>query len=315
MAVAPEIAEYLEGLAQVGLPPIESQSLADVREQAELFAHVHARDPQPVDVVEDSELPGPAGEIPVRIYDPDPEETSPVVAYFHGGGFVFMNIETHDRICRRLANAANAVVVSVDYRLAPEHCFPAALDDCMAVTHWLTDHAAEIAGDPNRIAVAGDSAGGNLAAATALAARNGGPGLAGQVLIYPVIDAACDTPSFDEHAEGYLLAASTMRWFWEQYLGPDGDPTDCYASVLRTEDLSGAPPALIITAEHDVLRDEGEAYGHRLRAAGVPVSSLRYPGMIHGFIGMDALTPAADAAMAEIAAFLQRVFDQRLVGS
>jgi acetyl esterase len=222
-----------------------------------------------------------------------------------------MNIDTHDRVCRRLANAANAVVVSVDYRLAPEHRFPAALDDCMAVTHWLTEHAPELAGDPTRIAVAGDSAGGNLAAATALAARNGGPGLAAQVLVYPVIDAACGTRSFDENAEGYLLTASTMRWFWEEYLGPGGDPADPYASVLHTADLGDAPPALVITAEYDVLRDEGEAFAHRLRDAGVDVSSLRYPGMIHGFLTMDALTPASGEAMAEIAAFLTPVFDRR----
>jgi acetyl esterase len=181
----------------------------------------------------------------------------------------------------------------------------------MAVTHWLTHNAAELAGDPNLIAVAGDSAGGNLAAATALAARNGGPGLVAQVLVYPCIDAACATRSFDENAEGYVLHASTMQWFWDQYLGPDGDPADPYASVLHTADLSKAPPALIITAEHDVLRDEGEAYGHRLRDAGVEVSSLRYPGMIHGFLNMDALTPASDEAMREMAAFLIHAFDAR----
>jgi acetyl esterase len=265
----------------------------------------------PVDVVEDRHLPGPAGDIPVRVYDPVPGETSPVVTYFHGGGFVFMNIDTHDRVCRRLANEANAVVVSVDYRLAPEHRFPAALDDCMAVTHWLTHNAAELGGDPALIAVAGDSAGGNLAAATALAARNGGPGLAGQALVYPVTDAACTTKSFDENAEGYLLAAPTMRWFWDEYLGPDGDPRDPYASVLHTEELHDAPPALVITAEYDVLRDEGEAYAQRLRDAGVEVSSIRYPGMIHGFLTMDALTPASDEAMREIAAFLTRAFDAR----
>jgi acetyl esterase len=309
MPVAPELEPYLASLASADLPPVETLGVDVIRETALDFATVGAREPEPIDVVEDRHLPGPAGDIPVRVYDPDPEETSPVVAYFHGGGFVFMNLETHDRVCRRLANATNAVVVSVDYRLAPEHRFPAALDDCMAVTHWLTHHAAELAGDPARIAVAGDSAGGNLAAATALAARNGGPGLAGQVLIYPVIDAACRTKSFEENAEGYLLTASTMRWFWDEYLGPDGDPSDPYASVLHTAELGNAPPALVITAEYDVLRDEGEAYGHRLRDAGVEVSSIRYPGMIHGFLTMDALTPASGQAMAEIAAFLTRVFD------
>jgi acetyl esterase len=308
MPVAAELQPYLDSIADANMPAVESLPLDVIRESAIAFAHSGAKDAEPVDVVEDRHLPGPAGDIPVRVYDPDPEETSPVVAYFHGGGFVFMNVDTHDRVCRRLANAAKAVVVSVDYRLAPEHRFPAALDDCMAVTHWLTDHAAELAGDPTRIAVAGDSAGGNLAAATALASRNGGPGLAAQVLIYPVIDAACATTSFTDNAEGYLLTASTMRWFWAEYLGPDGEPADPYASVLHTTDLAKVPPALVITAEYDVLRDEGEAYAQRMHEAGVKVSSLRYPGMIHGFLTMDALTPASSEAMAEVAAFLTGVF-------
>lgn len=311
MPVAPEIQAHLDATARPDAPALESLALDVAREQALAIGFVGAREPEPVEVVEDRHLPGPAGDIPVRVYDPDPEETSSVVAYFHGGGFVFMSIETHDRVCRRLANATKAVVVSVDYRLAPEHRFPAALDDCMAVTHWLTGHAAEFAGDPERIAVAGDSSGGNLAAATALAARNGGPGLAAQALVYPVIDAACATKSFAEIADRFPLTASQMRWFWSQYLGPDGDPADPYASVLRATDLAEAPPALVITAEYDVLRDEGESYAQALRDAGVDVSSLRYPGMIHGFLSMDALTPAADEAMAEIAAFLTRALDAR----
>ncbi|MEX2254487.1 MAG: alpha/beta hydrolase [Acidimicrobiia bacterium] len=309
MPVAPELQPYVDGVNGADLRPIFESPIEQVRDQSALFAHMGAKDAEPVEVVEDRTLPGPAGDIPVRVYDPDPGATSPVVAYFHGGGFVMMDLDTHDRVCRRLANAANAVVVSVDYRLAPEHRFPAALDDCMAVIHWLTVHAAELAGDPARIAVTGDSAGGNLAAATALAARNGGPGLAAQVLIYPVIDAACDTDSFATNAEGYLLTADTMRWFWDLYLGPDGDRDDPYASVMRVDDLSTAPPALVITAEYDVLRDEGEAYAERLRAAGVEVITSRYAGMIHGFLAMDDMTSAAGAAIREAAAFLQACFD------
>jgi acetyl esterase len=308
VTLAPELQPYVEAVSTAELPTLAEQPIEQVRDQASLFAHVGAHDAQPVDVVEDRTIPGPAGEIPVRIYDPDPGSTSPVVAYFHGGGFVMMGLDTHDRVCRRLANATNAVVVSVDYRLAPEHRFPAALDDCMAVTHWLTGHAAELAGDPARIAVAGDSAGGNLAAATALASRNGGPGLVGQVLVYPVIDAACDSASFAANGEGYLLTGDTMRWFWDQYLGPDGDARDPYASVLCTDDLTSAPPALVITAEYDPLRDEGEAYAARLRDAGIDVVCSRYEGMIHGFLTMDAMTPAAARADAEIAAFLATVF-------
>jgi acetyl esterase len=310
VTVAPELQGYLDASAAADLPPLYDQPLDQVREQSLLFANVGAAEPEPVDVVEDRTIPGPAGEIPVRVYDPDPGSTSPVVTYFHGGGFVLMNLDTHDRVCRRLANAAHAVVVSVDYRLAPEHHFPAALDDCIAVTHWLTQHAAELAGDPARIAIAGDSAGGNLAAATALASRNGGPGLVGQVLVYPVIDAACSTESFDTNAEGYLLTAATMRWFWEQYLGPDGDPDDPYASVARASDLTAVPSALIITAEHDVLRDEGESYAAALRAAGIDVTCSRYDGMIHGFLSMDAMIPAAKRAIDEIAEFLEGVFSR-----
>jgi acetyl esterase len=229
-----------------------------------------------------------------------------VIAYFHGGGFVLGNLDTHDRLSRRLCRASQALVVTVDYRLAPEHRFPAALDDCMAVTHWLGDNAADLRGDRDRIALAGDSAGGNLAAAVALASRaDDGPSLAAQALVYPVIDAACATPSFVQNADGYLLTASVMRWFWDQYLGPDGDPDNGYASVLRAPDLAGLPPTLVITAEFDPLRDEGEAYAEHLRNAGNDVTMHRYDGMIHGFLGMDAVVDDADTAMAEVGAFLR----------
>jgi acetyl esterase len=308
VTVAPELQAYVDAAAGADLPALYDLPIDQVREQSALFASVGAKDPEPVDVVEDRTIPGPAGEIPVRVYDPAPASTSPAVAFFHGGGFVMMGLDTHDRICRRLANATQSVIVSVDYRLAPEHRFPAALDDCMAVTHWLTEHAAELAADPTRLAVAGDSAGGNLAAATALADRNGGPGIVGQVLVYPCIDAGCGTGSFTENGEGYLLTGDTMRWFWAEYLGPAGDPRDPYVSVLEAADVAHAPPALVITAEHDPLRDEGEAYAARLRDAGIDVTCSRYDGMIHGFYMMDAMTPSATRADAEIAAFLTRVF-------
>jgi acetyl esterase len=298
---------FLDAAAQSSVPPIEELPLEDARKGATLFIEACAAEKQPVAHVEDRVVPGPAGDIPVRVYRPDADGPLPVVAYFHGGGWVFMGIETHDWICRRLANAAGAVVVSVEYRLAPEHPFPAPLDDCIAVTHWLAEHAAELDGDPARLAVAGDSAGGNLAAAVALASRaDAGLRIAAQVLVYPVTDAACATPSFVQNADGYLLTAATMRWFWAQYLSGGGSPDDGYASVLRHPDLAGLPSTLVITAEFDPLCDEGEAYAEHLGEAGVDVTLRRYDGMVHGFVGMDALMPEADQAMAEIAEFLRQ---------
>jgi acetyl esterase len=232
-----------------------------------------------------------------------------VIAYFHGGGFVLGNLDTHDRLSRRLCRASQALVVTVDYRLAPEHRFPAALDDCMAVTHWLGDNAADLRGDRDRIALAGDSAGGNLAAAVALASRaDDGPSLAAQALVYPVIDAACATPSFVQNADGYLLTTDAMDWFIGHYLsGEENDAKDKLVSPIYADEveLAELPPALVITAEYDPLRDEGEAYAEHLRNAGNDVTMHRYDGMIHGFLGMDAVVDDADTAMAEVGAFLR----------
>jgi acetyl esterase len=306
MPLAPALQEYLAPINAMKMPGIDTMPIDTARELGNAAVELGAKPAAPVTEVLDHTVPGPAGDIPVRVYVPGGAAPFPVVAYFHGGGFVLGDLDTHDRISRRLCRAANALVVSVDYRLAPEHRFPAALDDCMAVTHWLADHAAELRGDRDRIAVAGDSAGGNLAAAVAVASRaDDGPRLAAQVLLYPVIDAACATPSFVQNAEGYLLTAAAMRWFWDQYLGPDGDPDSGYASVLRAPDLGSLPPALVITAEFDPLRDEAEAYAEHLREAGNDVTMHRYDGMIHGFVGMDALVDEADTAMAEIGAFLR----------
>ena len=306
MPLAPALQEYLAPINALGAPGIDTMPIGTARELGNAGVVLGAKPPAPVNEVLEQTVPGSAGDIAVRIYVPGGAAPFPVVAYFHGGGFVLGSLDTHDRICRRLCRASEALVVSVDYRLAPEHHFPAALDDCMAITHWLADHAADLRGDRDRIAVAGDSAGGNLAAAVALASRaDDGPGLAAQVLLYPVIDAACATPSFVQNAEGYLLSAAAMRWFWEQYLGPDGDADSGYASVLRAPDLGGLPPALVITAEFDPLRDEGEAFAEHLREAGNEVVAHRYDGMIHGFAGMDDVVAEADTAMAEVGAFLR----------
>lgn len=267
-------------------------------------------EPIPVGRVEDRTIPGPPGAppLPVRVYWPaaadagtDAEDADavppPVVVFLHGGGWVLCGLDTHDQTCRALTRDAGAITVSVDYRLAPDDRFPAAAEDAYAATVWAAAHVDELGGDPRRLAVAGDSAGGNLAAATALMARDrGGPALAFQLLVYPVLDHRRDTPSHRENAEGFFLTGTHMRWYWEQYLGPDGDGAHPYASPVLADDLTGLPPAHIVTAECDPLRDEGEDYARRLRDTGVPVEVVRYDGMFHGFFGMADLLPGARRA-------------------
>ncbi|MGH9032807.1 MAG: alpha/beta hydrolase, partial [Acidimicrobiia bacterium] len=302
MPLAPAARNLLDAMAAAGTPPLWELSIEDVRANRELLGGLE--EPVPVADVEDRVVPGPGGDLPVRIYTPDGDSPRPLIVYFHGGGFVFCSLDTHDNTCRRLANATGAVVVSVDYRLAPEHCFPAPLDDCYAATVWAHEHAGELGADADRLVVAGDSAGGNLAAATALMARDGGgPPIRFQLLVYPVIDAACDAASYVENAEGYFLEAEAMRWFWRQYLGPDGNGNDPLATPLGA-DLAALPPALVVTAEFDPLRDEGEAYGAALADAGVSVTVRRYDGMIHGFWSMPMFFPEADDATSEITAAL-----------
>ncbi len=221
----------------------------------------------------------------MRVYTPEGEGPFPLLVYFHGGGWVLGNLDTHDPLCRALANESGCVVVSVDYRLAPEHRFPAAVEDCYAAAGWVAANAALLKGDPKRVAIGGDSAGGNLAAAVALKAQDqGGPALAYQLLLYPITNYSFDTVSYRENARGYLLSREDMVWYWDHYLGPEGEGLDPYASPLRAEDLRGLPPALVITAEYDPLRDEGEAFAARLAAAGVPVTATRYDGLVHGFL-------------------------------
>jgi acetyl esterase len=247
--------------------------------------------------VEDREIPGPAGPIPVRIYWPlGATGTLPLITYFHGGGWVICDLDSHDGSCRALANETGSVVVSVDYRLAPEHRFPAPAEDSYAAMVWAAEHAAELGADASRHAVAGDSAGGNLAAVVALMARDrNGPALRFQLLVYPVTDVS---PGRDRHgsqtdnATGYFLTTSGMDWFRGQYLPEGEDGSHPYASPFMADDLSNLPPAFVVTAEFDPLRDEGEAYGAKLAAAGVPVEVLRADGMFHGFFGMGELIPA-----------------------
>jgi len=231
------------------------------------------------------------------------------MVFFHGGGWVIGNLDTHDRLCRQLTNVAGCVVVAVDYRLAPEYPFPAAPEDAYLATRWVAENASAIGGDSAHLAVGGDSSGGNLAAVVALMARDrGAPPLVHQLLVHPVTDAPSDSGSYRENAEGYFLTAAMMRWYWKQYLGSNTDCRHPYACPLRAADLSGLPPALVITAEFDPLRDEGETYAARLRAAGVHVQLRCYPGMIHGFFAMTTHLGQARKAMRETAASLRLAF-------
>lgn len=251
---------------------------------------------------EDRTVPGPDGPIPVRIYRPS-AEPAPVLLYFHGGGWVLGSILSVHAVCATLARESGWIVVNVDYRLAPEHRFPAAVEDAWAATTWVAGHAEEIGGS-GTVAVGGESAGGNLAAVVALRARDEGLPLRFQLLVYPVTDADLETPSYLANAEGYGLTRQRMAWCWDQYM-PDGDRFHPEASPLRAVDVSGVPPALVITAEHDPLRDEGEAYAQRLAEAGVPVTSSRYDGLIHGFFRVPAIIDRANDALQEAAAALR----------
>ena len=259
--------------------------------------------------VEMRRAPGPGGDVPVRIYTPEGTTPKPAIVYFHGGGFVLCSLDTHDSTCRELAAGTGSVVVSVDYRLAPEAKFPAAPEDCYAATQWTADHAETLGIDPTRLAVAGDSAGGNLAAVTTMMARDrGGPEICHQLLIYPVTDFSFETDSYRDNAEGYFLTTHMMRWFWHHYLETEVDGTHPLASPLRAKDLGGLPSATILTAEFDPLRDEGRAYAERLEQAGVPTHYTNYPGVFHGFFGMTAELPRARKAVDEACEALRQAF-------
>jgi acetyl esterase len=307
MPVTSEVQTILDFIAAAGEVPRELLTPTELRESYSLMSAMGTQ--AVMASVADRTAPGPAGEIPVRVYVPTSESgPRPVLVYFHGGGWVIGDIETHDCTVRAVAEASGATVVSVDYRLAPENPFPAALDDCIAAVRWVADNAAELDIDPARLAVGGDSAGGNLAAVVAHELRSGGgPEACFQLLVYPVTDGTMAHRSVEENAEGYFLTKDTMDWFWEQYVG-DGDRTGARVSPMHLPDeaLAGLPPALVITAEYDPLRDEGEAYATRLAAAGVDVTSRRFDGMIHGFFSMRDLVPEGKVAVDEAGAALRR---------
>ena len=295
--------------AREGAPPLHTLSVAEAR-AASAASRVKPETPEPVARVEDLGIPGPAGEIPVRLYSPGPDEQLPTVVYFHGGGWVLGDLDSHDPLCRALAKRAGAAVVSVDYRLAPEHKYPAAAEDAYTAVLWLNQHAAEWGADPTRIAVCGDSAGGNLSAVVSQMARDrGGPELRAQVLIYPVTNCDFEVESYRANGDGSMgLSEDGMRWFWRCYTRSPAEAAEPYASPLRADTLIGLPPALVITAEYDALRDEGEAYAARLDRSGVSTELVRYDGVIHGFVGQLATFPEGRQAVDRIAAFLREAF-------
>jgi acetyl esterase len=264
-------------------------------------------EPTAVGSVEDRVIAGPEEDIALRVYRPQAGSGTGALVYFHGGGWVIGDLDSHDETCRRLCRDAGITVVAVHYRRAPETTYPGAVDDCFAATCWVADHAAELGIDGGRIAVGGDSAGGNLAAAVALMARDRGhPALCFQLLIYPVTAADFDTASYRDNAEGYLLSRRAMQWVWDQYVPDTDQRREPYAAPLAADDLSGLPPALVQTAEYDPLRDEGEAFAAALEHAGVTVEHTRYDGLIHGFFGMQDAVPATRPALAQAAAALRR---------
>jgi acetyl esterase len=307
MAPTEQTRLILGALEAMGGLGVEDMAVDEARAVMDAFPQGEGPD---VGAVTEVTIPGPVGnEIPARVYTPVGDGPFPVLCYFHGGGWVIGSAAQSDGTTRRLCDLAGCVVVSPDYRLAPEHPFPAAAEDCYATVRWAATASASYGGEPTRLAVSGGSAGGNLAAVVALMARDrGGPELRFQFLEYPVIDSDLDTGSYRENAEGRLLTRAAMAWFWDHYVPDVERRADPWASPLRAESLAGLPPALIITAGLDPLRDEGEAYGAALEAAGVPTTVTRYEGVIHGFFGMHGMIDEADTAQREAAAALRAAF-------
>ncbi|HEV8037517.1 MAG TPA: alpha/beta hydrolase [Bryobacteraceae bacterium] len=299
----PIVRQLLEAAEAEGNAPLESFSPEEARKVAIESLKLVGGTMEPIHAIENIQIPGPVGEIPIRIYTPDGPAPRPALVYFHGGGWVVCDLDTHDVVCSAMARRAGAVVIAVDYRLAPEHKFPAAVIDCYAATAWVASNAEKLGIDPKRIAVGGDSAGGNLAAVVSLKSRDeDGPAIALQVMVYPVTNlSSFDTPSYREFGEDHYLTKSEMEWFRGHYLRSMEDARDPHASPLLALDLSELPPALIITAECDPLRDEGQAYAKRLEYDGVAVTYTCYAGMIHPFFSLSGAIPQAFDAIQQVA--------------
>lgn len=297
MALHPQLQPILDMMSQAGMPPLESLQPSQARAMMDMPMGTEV---EPVAGVDNRIIPGPGSDLAVRIYTPEGEGPHRLIVFFHGGGFVLGTLDTHDGLARALANSAGAVVVSVDYRLAPEHPFPAAPEDCYAATVWAAQHAASLGARPETLAVGGDSAGGALAASVCqMSADRDGPAIAYQLLFYPVTDCDFETVSYRDNGEGYFLTRSMMQWFWDHYLAKPADADQPYCAPLRRANLSGLPPASVVTAEYDPLRDEGEAYGQALADAGVPVHTRRWDGMIHGFASFLDVVDSARGAVGQ----------------
>jgi acetyl esterase len=305
----PTVRQLLEAAEAEGNPPLESFSPVEARQLAADSLKLIGGTLEPVRSIQNLRIPGPDCEIPIRVYTPDAPAPRPALIYFHGGGWVVCDLDTHDVVCTAIANRAGSTVIAVDYRLAPEHKFPAAVIDSYAATAWVASNAEQLGVDPKRISVGGDSAGGNLAAVVSLKSRDSkGPAIALQVMVYPVTDlSSFSTPSYQEFGENHYLTKKEMEWFRENYLRNMDDARNPDASPLLAHDLSRLPPALIITAECDPLRDEGAAYAKRLKDAGVQVTYTCYPGMIHPFFSLSGAIPQAFEAIQQVADAVARV--------
>jgi acetyl esterase len=303
----PQMKVMLDAFNAAGPMFLRAETAEQARAKMRALLEANPIPPPAIYRVEDRHIPGAAGDIAARVYTPEGNPPMGVLVFFHGGGWVVGDLESHDRVCRALANQAGCVVVSVDYRLAPEHVFPAGAEDCYAATKWIAENAAALGADGSRLAVGGDSAGGNLAAVVALMARDRGrPQLRYQLLVYPAFDPEMKFPSQSEFADdGYVLSRADMAWFWNHYLNNANDGANPYANPARAKDLSRLPAALVITAGLDPLRDEGEAYAEQLRKAGVTVAARRGEGLTHGFFNMTSEIDSAKAVRDEACAALR----------
>ncbi len=308
----PDAQRVCDLIVAVGRPPLETLSPAEARLAYLASRPIMQPDPEPVAEVKELQAPGPAGPIPLRLYrgqGATADKPQPALVFFHGGGWVIGDLESHDQACRALANATPCIVVAVDYRLAPEHKFPAAVEDAVAATRWIAANAASLGVDANRLAVGGDSAGGNLATVVCLDARDrGSPKLALQVLIYPCTDMVLERPSHHRHALQLPLTRACMQWFVRHYLRDATDEADWRASPLKAQSLAELPPALVVTAGFDPLSDDGEAYAQAMSKAGVPVTLERFDGQIHGFLTMGRMIADTGRLIGLGAASLRRTF-------